>query len=175
MFTRGGLLALALVCLFSADAIAQKKVRKPYRGINPGVTDTVYGKTNRTTRRTTLVTWVGFRMEGDQGRVFIQTNQPSQYTLAPGARDEVIVDLENSRLQSRNDGRSLDTSAFPTSVLSVKARQVSRRTTRVTIKLRTPGPYDMRQQGNYLFLDFRPPALLGGESTTLRTPQPATP
>lgn len=174
------LCALALLALTGLPSVAaaQGKTRGPYRGINPGVVDTVRGKTNRAGRRgRVLVTWVGFRMEGDRGRVFIQTTAPVRYTLAPGARDEVIVDLENARLQSRNDGRKLDTSAFPTSVLSVNADQRDRSTTRVTIKLRTPGPYDMRQEGSYLFLDFRPPALLGTDpgASTLTTPAPPQP
>lgn len=164
--------ALALTLTALPHEAAAKR-RGPYRGINPGVVDTVKGKTNVRPTRRNLVTWVGFRMEGDQGRVFIKTTAPARYTLAPGARDEVIVELENARLQSRNDGRRLDTTAFPTAVASVNADQRRGNVTRITIKLRTPGPYDMKQEGNYLFLDFRPPAMVRPSLSTPAAPMAA--
>ena len=86
------------------------------------------------------------------GRVYSVTS-PQYRAYA----DEVVIELTNSRLHSRNESRPLDTTYFPTVVESVTAKQRRGNKTRVTIKLREVVGYDLRQEGNYLFLDFRPP------------------
>lgn len=130
----------------------------PYLGVSPGARDTAPGKTKVRSRGAfRYVTWVGFQMVGRGGRVFIQSTEPPVYNLVPGASDEVIVELVDSRLHSTNDARKLETGWFPTAVLSVDADQHRRNVTRVVIKLREVVGYDLRQEGNYLFLDFRPP------------------
>ena len=157
------LFALAL----AAPAVAQDSSKKqseedrrdgPYLGVAPGARDTAPGKTKvRSRGAVRYVTWVGFQMVGQGGRVFIQSTEPPVYNLVPGASDEVIVELLDSRLHSTNDARKLETGWFPTAILSVDADQHKRNITRVTIKLREVVGYDLRQEGNYLFLDFRPP------------------
>ena len=103
------------------------------------------------------MTWVGFQMAGQGGRVFIQSTEPPEYAIVPGEPDEVVLELQNSRLHSQNDGRPLDTGWFPTAVRSVDATRMKGNKVQVRIKLREIVGYDLRQEGNYLFLDFRPP------------------
>ncbi len=158
------LLALAM----AAPAAAKKKKTAepnlverrdgPYLGIAPGARDAAPGKAAvRSRGAIRYVTWIGFQMVGAGGRVFIQSTEPPVYTLVPGANDEVIVELVDTRLHTRNDARKLETGWFPTAVLSIDADQHRRNVTRVKIKLREVVGYDLRQEGNYLFLDFRPP------------------
>ncbi len=128
----------------------------PYLGIQPGVRDIAPGKIDvKGKGALRVLTWVGFQMLGG-GRVFVQTTEAPVYTLMPSASDEVVLELTDTRLQSRNDARKLETGWFPTAVLWVKADQ-TKNVTRVTIKLREIVGYDLRQEGNYLMLDFRPP------------------
>ena len=124
-------------------------------GVQPGRRDTAPGKSLPSGRR--VITWIGFEMASAGGRVFVQTNGPPVYKLVPGASNEVVVDFPDTRLRSENDGRPFATTGFPTAVASVEATRHGRRTTRLRIKLRETVGYDMRQQGNYLFLEFRPP------------------
>lgn len=133
-----------------------KRHRGPYLGVAPGANDH-QPRVRKRRNAGRVATWVGFQWVGEGGRVFIQANEPPQYTLVPGDPDEIIIDLPDTRLRTRNDSRRLDTSWFPTAVASVKARQEGRDLTRVTIKLREVVGYDLRQEGNYLLLDFRPP------------------
>lgn len=129
----------------------------PYLGIQPGTRDVAPGKV-RIQRRggRAVMTWVGFQMLGTGGgRVFIQTNKPAQYTVVPSAPDEVVLDFEHTRLHRKNDGRKLDTTFFPSAVDWIDADRRGH-TTRVTIHLRERVAYDLRQEGKYLFLDFRP-------------------
>ena len=147
----------------AANAIEDKESAKvaarngPYLGVQPGVRDNAPGKIDvRSRGAVRVVTWVGFQMQGAGGRVFLQTTEPAVYNLVPSAADEVVLELADTRLQSHNDGRKLETGFFPTAVAWVDADQV-KRTTRVVVKLREVVGYDLRQEGNYLILDFRPP------------------
>lgn len=160
------MIVAALTALTAGPALAQPaegqaqdgKVaerRVPYLGVSPGTNDYL----PRTRRRagTRVVTWVGFQMMGEGGRVFIQANEPPLYNLVPGAPDEIILDLSDSKLRTRNDGRALETGWFPTAVERIDAQQLPGRTTRIVVKLREVVGYDLRQEGNYLLLDFRRP------------------
>ncbi|MEE2756042.1 MAG: AMIN domain-containing protein [Myxococcota bacterium] len=131
----------------------------PYLGVQPGTIDRAPGKGKLRSRGAIrLVSWIGFEMTTTPGgRVFIQTTEPPAYDIVPSEPNEVVLELTNSRLHSRNESRPLDTSGFPTVVESVTAKQRRGNKTRVTIKLRQVVGYDLKQEGNYLFLDFRPP------------------
>ncbi|MCB9523304.1 MAG: AMIN domain-containing protein [Myxococcales bacterium] len=131
------------------------KRRVPYLGVSPGTND--YLPRTRQRRGSRVVTWVGFQMVGEGGRVFIQANEPPLYNLVPGAPDEIILDLSDSKLRTRNDGRPLETGWFPTAVERIDAQQLPGHTTRIIVKLREVVGYDLRQEGNYLLLDFRRP------------------
>ncbi len=182
---RSTLLLLLFGVSLATPAVAQDKGDKqkkseadrrdgPYLGVAPGARDTAPGKTTiRSRGAVRYVTWVGFQMVGQGGRVFIQSTEPPVYNLVPGASDEVIVELVDSRLHSTNDARKLETGWFPTAILSVDADQYKRNITRVTIKLREIVGYDLRQEGNYLFLDFRPPTK-PIVPPALPTPEPET-
>ena len=147
-----------------------------YLGVRPGAKDTAPGKTKlRKRRRYDLITWVGFQMIGQGGRVFVQSTAVPDYRLVPGASDEVVIEFQHARLQSVNDGRRLETAWFPTAVEWVDAEQRRRNVTRVTIKLRQAVGYDVRQHGNYLFLDFRPPTQLPAMPAPTAPPAPTRP
>lgn len=160
-------LLLALLTLAAAPAGAQDaptpKTKAstrtgPYLGVQPGMKDLAPGKaTVRSKGAIRVVTWVGFQMAGQGGRVFVQSTEPPEYTLVPGEPNQVILELTDARLHSQNDGRPLETGWFPTAVSRVDARQLKGNKVRVTIDLREVVGYDLRQEGNYLFLDFRPP------------------
>lgn len=153
--------ALALMAVPATSQAAepgQAEARNgPYLGVQPGLRDTAPGKVDVKSRGAVRVaTWVGFQMQGGGGRVFVQTTEPAVYNLVPAAADEVVIELTDTRLQSQNDGRRLETTYFPTAVAWVDAEQKKSMVT-VTIKLREIVGYDLRQEGNYLILDFRPP------------------
>ncbi len=169
------LAAFVAVCL-SASAMAQEPTKVadkrdgPYLGVQPGMKDMAPGKGDvKSKGAIRFVTWVGFQMAGQGGRVFIQSTEPPEYAIVPGEPDEVVLELQNSRLHSSNDGRPLDTGWFPTAVRSVDATRLKGNKVQVRIKLREIVGYDLRQEGNYLFLDFRPP------TAPIEPPKLATP
>lgn len=160
--------ALLMAGSIAPEARAQPE-RPAYRGVDPARPASVNtrGRVRARPGRARVI-WVGFKMEGN-GQVFVQTTSPVAYQVVPGGQDQVVVDLENTRLLSANDGRALDTSAFPTAISRVDADQRGR-TTRLTIKLRSQAGYTVRQEGAFLYLDFQAPA--GG---ALIPPAPASP
>lgn len=154
--------ALALGLGLALDAAAQEPAADrrsgPYLGVQPGMKDLAPGKASvKSQGAIRYVTWVGFQMAGQGGRVFVQSTEPPEYTIVPGEPNEVILELQDSRLHSQNDGRPLDTGWFPTAVRRVDATRLKGNKVQVRVELREVVGYDLRQEGNYLFLDFRPP------------------
>ena len=69
----------------------------PYLGVQPGAQDQAPGKTAvRSRGAVKVITWVGFQMSGQGGRVFVQSTEPPEYNIVPGATDEVILEFPNS-------------------------------------------------------------------------------
>lgn len=103
------------------------------------------------------ITWVGFQAMKDIGKIFIQGNRSLLYEVASSNAKQVILDFPNTKLQTRNDARSLDTRYFPTAVLSIQAKQVLQSLVRVTIQLREKVKYQIKKDQKFLYLVFDPP------------------
>jgi chemotaxis protein histidine kinase CheA len=103
-------------------------------------------------RRKTM-TLVGFQQQSGASRVFIRTNEPVRYTVNE-AGGSVVLELENTRIDLSNNTRPLDTSFFSSPVTRVEADSEGRGV-RVTINLRQQVPYQARQEGNVISLDFQ--------------------
>ena len=156
-------LCIVFCCALSSPAIGQPSSEdqtlrtRYYLGVQPGSNDVAPGKKDvRSRGAIKQVTWVGFKMSGLVGRVFIQSTESPEYDVIASDPLEVIIELRNSRLHTKNEGRPLDTTFFPTAVQSITAKQLRGNKTRVTIKLSQSVGYDLRQEGQYLYLDFRP-------------------
>ena len=156
-------LCIVFCCALTSTAIAQDDSKAqtirtgPYLGVQPGANDSAPGKTDARSRGAIRqVTWVGFQMKGPGGRVFIQSTESPQYDVVASDALEVVLELKKSRLHTRNEGRPLDTTFFPTAVQKVTAKQLRGNVVRVTIQLSESVGYDLRQEGQSLFLDFRP-------------------
>ena len=149
---------LILVCMVSiAYASPTASPRSgPYLGVQPGTRDEAPNTNLKEVPTTTNdVTWVGFDMRAPGGRVFIQTNQPAKYQVLPTVPTRVKLEIQESALNWKNDGHHLDTRFFPAVVNSVKATPSDSGTSvTVEIKLKHAAAYDLRQEGNYLFIDF---------------------
>jgi len=145
----------------------------PYLGVQPGLKDVAPGKENIKARGALRVlTWVGFQMQGSGGRVFIQTSEPAVYSIVASDPTEVVLEFPETRVQSPNDARALDTSYFPTAIVSIEAR-AAKGLARVVVRLREVVGYDLRQEGNYLYLDFRPPTSVNGPASASSAAAPA--
>ena len=137
------LLTLMFAVLIAAPLHAERPSDKvqvprtgPYLGVQPGMVDRAPGKTKlRSKGAIQLVSWVGFQMTTPGGRVFIQSTESPQYDIVPSAADEVVIELINSRLHSRNESRPLDT-RVPNGGRVGHGKQRRGNKTRVTIKLR---------------------------------------
>ncbi|NMO18507.1 AMIN domain-containing protein [Pyxidicoccus fallax] len=110
------------------------------------------GPVEVSSRRKTM-TLVGFQQQAGASRVFVRTNEPARYTVSEEG-GAVVLELENTRIDLSNNTRPLDTSFFNSPVTRVEA-DASGRAVRVTINLRQQAPYQARQDGNVISLDFQ--------------------
>ncbi|MCC6807901.1 MAG: AMIN domain-containing protein [Deltaproteobacteria bacterium] len=101
--------------------------------------------------------WIGFQNSADVARVFVKTNEQVQYRVNDKAEGALILDLFDTRVQSRNHKRPLDTSQFDSPVLRIAAEELegAARQVRIEIKLRNKVPYEVKQAGEVLSVDFK--------------------
>jgi hypothetical protein len=110
-----------------------------------------------TSRRKTM-TLVGFQQQASTSRVFIRTNEPVRYSVSEANR-QVVLELENTRVEQSNNTLPLDTSFFDTAVASVDPRSESGRSVvRVVIRLKESVTFRTRQEGSVISLEFPRPS-----------------
>ena len=101
------------------------------------------------------LTFVGFKQEPGTQRVYVRTNEPVRYSLSKGGDKEVVLELENTNIELHNNTRFMDTSYFNGAVALVHPRVGPTRTVRVEIKLKENVPYEAKQEGNEVYVDFQ--------------------
>ncbi|WP_304504057.1 AMIN domain-containing protein [Corallococcus sp. EGB] len=106
-------------------------------------------------RRKTM-TQIGFQQRPDSSRVFVRTNDPVRYTVS-GSGNQVVLELENTRVVESNNTLPLDTHFFPSAVSRVEAFAGAGQTVRVVIQLKQGVRYETRQDGGLITLDFPRP------------------
>lgn len=106
-------------------------------------------------RRKTM-TQIGFQQRPDSSRVFVRTNEPVRYTVS-GSGNQVVLELENTRVVESNNTLPLDTHFFPSAVSRVEAFSGAGQTVRVVIQLKQGVRYETRQDGGLITLDFPRP------------------
>ncbi|ATB47064.1 AMIN domain-containing protein [Corallococcus macrosporus DSM 14697] len=133
-----------------AEARASRERRQP--SVEPSRQGGASSDVTVSSRRKTL-TLVGFQPQASASRVFVRTNEPVSYSVSEQGR-VVVLELENTRVDSSNNTLPLDTSFFASPVLRVDP-SASGRDVRITIQLRQGTPFQARQEGNVISLDFQ--------------------
>lgn len=134
-----------------------------YRGIVPGVRDwhllprRARDAARRNTSTRNRLSWIGFQDLAGGSRVFVQTIREATWRVEEGVADDgravVTVTLLGTRVPIYNNRRTLDTRYFATAVIGANATPVGPNTV-VTIVLQSRTPYAVRQEGEFLFIDF---------------------
>jgi colicin import membrane protein len=107
---------------------------------------------------------IGFRQLPGISRVYVRTSATPRFTIQDVGEDTIRVELENTRIATRNDTRHLDTSFFPGAVALISPSRKGS-TYVVDIKLKQRVPYQQRIEGDVLAVDFeRPGAPAGAEA-----------
>lgn len=99
---------------------------------------------------------VGFRPVGGGSRITITTDGPATYEIREANERTVVVALSNTRISQRNNALFLDTSFFGTPVQRVNPKEVDGDVL-VEITLKDAVPYQAKQAGGDLVLDFKGP------------------
>ena len=98
------------------------------------------------------LTFVGFDDKGS--RVYVRTSGPVRYTVTAGAKNTVVLELDNTSIPLRNNTRALDMAYFAGPVLRVDPERGPGHTVRVAITLRDAVAYQTRQDGNEVSVLF---------------------
>ncbi|MFZ5471987.1 MAG: AMIN domain-containing protein, partial [Myxococcota bacterium] len=101
------------------------------------------------------LTFVGFKLEPASARVYVRTDAPARYRISESDGETVMVELENTVIKLPNNQRFLDTSFFDTAVALVSPVEGPDRSVRVAIKLKRSVPYQARQEGNEVVVEFQ--------------------
>jgi hypothetical protein len=107
------LLLVAAILGLGGAALAQN-----YGGVVPG--SPTHEKHKAARKGPNLVTWVGFTKEGDAARVFLRVSSAVQPEQAV-AGDQLTVTLPGFKIDTKNNGRPLNTKYFGTDVVRVHA------------------------------------------------------
>ncbi|RKG91173.1 AMIN domain-containing protein [Corallococcus terminator] len=110
----------------------------------------------QTSSRRKTMTLVGFQQQPDSSRVFVRTNEPVRYTVSESG-NQVVLELENTRVVESNNTLPLDTHFFPSAVSRVEAFAAAGQSVRVVIQLKQGVRYQTRQDGGLITLDFPRP------------------
>ena len=105
-------------------------------------------------RRKTM-TFVGFKQEPGGQRVYVRTNEPVRYSLQREGDKQVVLELENTSIALGNNARFMDTSYFNGAVAMVQPQHGPTRTVRIEITLKENVPYEAKQEGNEVYVDFQ--------------------
>jgi colicin import membrane protein len=101
------------------------------------------------------LTFVGF--DGKQSRVFVRTNGPVRYTVSSGAKNTVVLELDNTSIPLHNNTRALDTAFFAGPVLRIQPGRGPKNSVLVAITLRDAVAYQTHQDGNEVSVQFQAP------------------
>src|SRR5713226_8071401 len=105
-------------------------------------------------KRRATMTFVGFQRAATGARVYVRTNGPIHYTVQQEGDKKVVLELENTRIGTRNSRRPLDTSFFDTAVAMVSPNPAGNRTVRVEISLKEAVSFQTKQDGNEVSVEF---------------------
>ena len=101
------------------------------------------------------LTFVGFDEKGP--RVYVRTNGPVRYSVTTGAKNTVVVELDNTAIPVHNNARPLDTAFFAGPVLRIQPERGPNNSVRVAITLRDAVAFQAHQDGNEVSVQFRAP------------------
>ncbi len=80
-----------------------------------------------------------------------------RYSVSAGAKNTVVVELDNTAIPLHNNSRMLDTAFFAGPVLRIQPERGPENSVRVAITLRDAVAYQAHQDGNEVSVQFRAP------------------
>ena len=102
------------------------------------------------------MTWVGFQMLKDGSRVFVKTSSPADYNVVEAGPNKIVLELQNTFIQSKLNRRPLDTAYFPAAVTNIAPR-AAKKNVNIEMKLRENVKYTVKQDESTIIIDFAKP------------------
>lgn len=101
--------------------------------------------------------WLGFQQFQGVSRVYVRTTEPVTYRVDSSRVNMVILELQNTRVPSKNNRRPLDTRFFDSPVERIVPTIIEgpSPSVRIELHLRQKVPYKETQNDTFLALDFQ--------------------
>jgi hypothetical protein len=100
-----------------------------------------------------VMKYIGFRQMADVSRVFVRCDGKVKFReMKDGS--SVVLELVDTSINVKNNGRPLDTTYFNSAVTKVQAVRAGS-STRIEVKLRESVPYKITRNGKELQIDFK--------------------
>jgi len=130
-----------------------------YWGVVPGSTRPAPGSPTAKPGGVQKLAWIGFQMMDSGGsRVYLVTTNPVTHVIKDTTESKIIIEVSKTRAMLRNHLRDIDTTFFHSYVSRIKAKAMPGARIRLEIKLRAPVMPTVERVGDFLFLEFPPPA-----------------
>lgn len=142
------------------DAVTKLTVNELYRGIIPGVRDWHLlprrlrdAAAKNPKRHRNRMTWLGFSQSEKGSTVWFQTIKQAAYSVRDAEDGNVVVTLLGTKIPRSNERRAVDTSYWPSAVSRVDAGRSGGNAV-IVISLHESASYAVRQEGEFLYVDF---------------------
>jgi hypothetical protein len=106
---------------------------------------------------TRQMTYIGFKNNATQSRVFVRLNDAAEYTVTKQGDNLVVLELRNTTIPLRINKKHLDTTFFDSPVKMITPSEIedASPTVRVVIEMKSAVPYEAKVEGREIALYFK--------------------
>jgi hypothetical protein len=106
---------------------------------------------------TRQMTYIGFKNNATQSRVFVRLNDLTEYTVTKQGDNLVVLELRNTTIPLRNNKNHLDTTFFDSPVKMITPSEIedASPTVRVVIEMKSAVPYEAKVEGREIAIYFK--------------------
>lgn len=106
---------------------------------------------------TRQMTYIGFRNNAAQSRVFVRLNDLAQYTVTKQGDNLIVLEIQNTTIPLRNNKNHLDTTFFDSPVKMITPSEIEDASpkVRIVIEMKSAVPFETRVEGREIAIYFK--------------------
>ena len=106
---------------------------------------------------TRQMTYIGFKNNAAQSRVFVRLNDLAEYTVTKQGDNLIVLELQNTTIPLRNNKNHLDTTFFDSPVKMITPSEIEDASpkVRVVIEMKAAVPFETKVEGREIAIYFK--------------------
>jgi hypothetical protein len=106
---------------------------------------------------TRQMTYIGFKNNAAQSRVFVRLNDAAEYTVTKQGDNLVVLEIQNTTIPLRNNKNHLDTTFFDSPVKMITPSEIEDASpkVRVVIEMKSAVPFEAKVEGREIAIYFK--------------------